>query len=305
MKGPTWGHGTVPAATVCPEGRRPALRIRVRNAACREGVEDRLESPRHSLRLLLTWVGNGHRIRRVDGSVDATFPAPGSETRSEPPLIDLTTHRASRASGTCAFSSGSSSPTTTRIDDDPLDEIRGLAKTAGLHVAGTMLQKRQQVDIATYIGSGKVEELKELVAGSRGRRRRLRQRPRPRPDAKPREGPRGQGRRPDRGDPRHLRHPRPDPRGPPPGGAGPARVRDAPAQADVDPPLALQGGHRRPRPRREAARGRPPAGRPPDPGAEGASSPRSRRGRSARSPAGPTCRPSRWSATPTPARAPS
>jgi GTPase len=47
--------------------------------------------------------------------------------------------------------------------DDPLDEIRGLAKTAGLHVVGTMLQKRQQVDIATYIGSGKVEELKELV----------------------------------------------------------------------------------------------------------------------------------------------
>ena len=48
-------------------------------------------------------------------------------------------------------------------NDDPLDEIRGLAKTAGLHVAGTMLQKRQQVDIATYIGSGKVEELKALV----------------------------------------------------------------------------------------------------------------------------------------------
>ena len=48
-------------------------------------------------------------------------------------------------------------------DDDPLDEIRGLAKTAGLQVAATMLQKRQQVDIATYIGSGKVEELKELV----------------------------------------------------------------------------------------------------------------------------------------------
>ena len=47
--------------------------------------------------------------------------------------------------------------------DDPLDEIRGLAKTAGLHVIATMLQKRQQVDIATYIGSGKVEELKELV----------------------------------------------------------------------------------------------------------------------------------------------
>ena len=47
--------------------------------------------------------------------------------------------------------------------DDPLEEIRGLAKTAGLIVVGSMLQKRQQPDIATYIGSGKVEELKSLV----------------------------------------------------------------------------------------------------------------------------------------------
>jgi GTPase len=47
--------------------------------------------------------------------------------------------------------------------DDPLEEIRGLAKTAGLAVAGSMLQKRQQVDIATYIGSGKAQELKEQV----------------------------------------------------------------------------------------------------------------------------------------------
>lgn len=48
--------------------------------------------------------------------------------------------------------------------DDPLDEIRGLAQTAGLDVVGSMLQKRHQIDIATYIGSGKVEELKELVS---------------------------------------------------------------------------------------------------------------------------------------------
>ncbi len=47
--------------------------------------------------------------------------------------------------------------------DDPLDEIRGLARTAGLVVAGGLLQKRREVDIATYIGSGKVDELKELV----------------------------------------------------------------------------------------------------------------------------------------------
>ena len=47
--------------------------------------------------------------------------------------------------------------------DDPLDEIRGLAETAGLVVAGGMLQKRRDIDIATYVGSGKVGELKELV----------------------------------------------------------------------------------------------------------------------------------------------
>ncbi len=47
--------------------------------------------------------------------------------------------------------------------DDPLDEIRGLASTAGLVAVGSLLQKRQQIDIATVIGSGKVQELKELA----------------------------------------------------------------------------------------------------------------------------------------------
>ncbi len=47
--------------------------------------------------------------------------------------------------------------------DDPLDEVRGLAKTAGLVVVGSLIQKRPSIDIATYLGSGKVEELKDLV----------------------------------------------------------------------------------------------------------------------------------------------
>jgi GTPase len=47
--------------------------------------------------------------------------------------------------------------------EDPLDELRGLAKTAGLMVVGSIVQKRHQIDIATYIGSGKVEELKNVV----------------------------------------------------------------------------------------------------------------------------------------------
>jgi GTP-binding protein HflX len=47
--------------------------------------------------------------------------------------------------------------------DDPLDEIRGLARSAGLEVVGSTLQKRSEVDVTTYIGSGKVQELKGLV----------------------------------------------------------------------------------------------------------------------------------------------
>lgn len=44
-----------------------------------------------------------------------------------------------------------------------LDELEELAKTAGAAVAGRFVQNRPTVDTATYIGSGKVEELRELV----------------------------------------------------------------------------------------------------------------------------------------------
>jgi GTP-binding protein HflX len=54
-------------------------------------------------------------------------------------------------------------PHSDATSDDPLEELRGLAKTAGLQIVGSLLQKRQQIDIATYIGSGKVEELKAIV----------------------------------------------------------------------------------------------------------------------------------------------
>lgn len=46
---------------------------------------------------------------------------------------------------------------------DPCDEIRGLAETAGARVVGELTQKRQDIHLATYIGSGKVGELTELV----------------------------------------------------------------------------------------------------------------------------------------------
>jgi GTP-binding protein HflX len=47
--------------------------------------------------------------------------------------------------------------------DDPLEEITGLAKTAGTRIASGLTQRREKPDVATYLGKGKVEELKNLV----------------------------------------------------------------------------------------------------------------------------------------------
>ena len=50
--------------------------------------------------------------------------------------------------------------------DDPFDELRGLAETAGIDVAGTVVQKRDQPDQSTYLGKGKVAELSQLLEAS-------------------------------------------------------------------------------------------------------------------------------------------
>ena len=52
------------------------------------------------------------------------------------------------------------------IHGDPLDEIRGLAETAGVEIVGSLTQMRRVPDVATLLGSGKVDELKLLVQAS-------------------------------------------------------------------------------------------------------------------------------------------
>jgi GTP-binding protein HflX len=47
---------------------------------------------------------------------------------------------------------------------EPLNELFGLATTAGAIVVGTLVQKRQRPDAGAYLGHGKVEELRALVA---------------------------------------------------------------------------------------------------------------------------------------------
>jgi GTP-binding protein HflX len=46
---------------------------------------------------------------------------------------------------------------------EPLAELEGLAQTAGTEVVGHLTQRRETPDAATYLGKGKVEELKRLV----------------------------------------------------------------------------------------------------------------------------------------------
>lgn len=47
--------------------------------------------------------------------------------------------------------------------NDNLDELEELVKTAGAVVAGRMIQKKEHIDNATYLGSGKVLELADMV----------------------------------------------------------------------------------------------------------------------------------------------
>ncbi|MEM8678165.1 MAG: GTPase HflX [Planctomycetota bacterium] len=49
---------------------------------------------------------------------------------------------------------------------DPLHELAGLAETAGAHVVGQLTQRRAAPVGATYLGSGKVDELAQLVKAS-------------------------------------------------------------------------------------------------------------------------------------------
>jgi GTP-binding protein HflX len=49
------------------------------------------------------------------------------------------------------------------LTDDPCDELRGLAETAGATVVGELTQKRQDIQLSSYIGSGKLQELRDLV----------------------------------------------------------------------------------------------------------------------------------------------
>ena len=47
--------------------------------------------------------------------------------------------------------------------ESSLDELSELASTAGAQTVGRLVQSREQVHPGTYIGKGKIEELKDLI----------------------------------------------------------------------------------------------------------------------------------------------
>jgi GTPase len=49
------------------------------------------------------------------------------------------------------------------VEGDPLAELDGLATTAGARIVSQLLQRRERPDASTYLGKGKVDELKTLV----------------------------------------------------------------------------------------------------------------------------------------------
>ncbi len=53
-----------------------------------------------------------------------------------------------------------------RLLGEPLDELEGLATTAGARVVGSLTQRREVPDKTTYLGKGKVDELRVLGEAS-------------------------------------------------------------------------------------------------------------------------------------------
>ena len=50
--------------------------------------------------------------------------------------------------------------------EDSLAELAELVKTAGAVVVGTLIQKRESIHPGTYVGTGKVDEIAQLLAAT-------------------------------------------------------------------------------------------------------------------------------------------
>ena len=57
-------------------------------------------------------------------------------------------------------------PDSPPLQEEPLGELAGLVESAGADIAGRMWQRREAPDKTTYIGKGKLEQLKQMVSAT-------------------------------------------------------------------------------------------------------------------------------------------
>lgn len=103
-------------------------------------------------------------------NLGAFTPLNGEETGSRKERLDASTHtdRLTRTESIArekgvlvgVYCEGDDPP------EQPLQELHGLAEAAGVVVLGQLTQRRRQPEGATYLGSGKLEELKGLVSST-------------------------------------------------------------------------------------------------------------------------------------------
>ena len=137
--------------------------------------------------------------------------------------------------------------------------LRELATSAGARVIDEVIQHRHRPDPATYIGKGKVEELREQILVEGVDVVIFDDELSPSQAEKPRRSPRDQGRRSDGSDPRHLRQPRPYQGRKASGRTGAAELPTDPADRLPRLPLASRRRNRNARSRRNKAGNGSPA----------------------------------------------
>ena len=123
---------------------------------------------------------------------------------------------------------------------DDLSELHELLRTAGVAVVGQAVQHREKPHPNTYLGPGKIAEVKAAAKAADANMVATDDELTPRQERNLEKELELAGRRPHRRDPRHLRRPREHGRRQAAGRARAARVQHGPHAGSVDPPRAAQ-----------------------------------------------------------------
>ncbi len=86
-------------------------------------------------------------------------------TKGGPILLPTDIDRKQGVDSETAVLVGVELPGTSR-SEEPLDELSGLAETAGAEVVARLTQRRETPDKTTYLGKGKLDQLSQLVKGT-------------------------------------------------------------------------------------------------------------------------------------------